>query len=77
MRQVSLQASFHNCPALDVNGCHYIKIDTAAVVELCRSRVFQDFPKLKLIILHGAGSIPYQFNRYRTLNINWGTPPLE
>lgn len=64
-------------PALDVNGCHYVNMDTAAVVELCRSRVFQDFPTLKLIIPHGGGSVPYQFSRHRALNINWGAPPFE
>ena len=44
-------------PGLHVNGSHYVNWDTAAVVELCNSRVFDDFPKLKLIIPHGGGAI--------------------
>ncbi|PIB70269.1 amidohydrolase family protein [Pseudomonas sp. 2995-3] len=64
-------------PALDVNGCHYVNMDTAAVVELCRSRVFEDFPTLKLIIPHGGGSVPYQYSRHRALNQGWGAPPFE
>jgi 4-oxalmesaconate hydratase len=64
-------------PALDVNGSHYVNMDTTAVVELCRSKVFDDFPTLKLIIPHGGGSVPYQFSRHRALNQNWGAPPFE
>jgi 4-oxalmesaconate hydratase len=29
------------------------------------SRVFLDFPKLKIIVSHGGGSIPYQVGRWR------------
>ena len=34
-------------------------------MSLLESRVFDDFPKLKLIISHGGGAIPYQIGRFR------------
>ncbi len=64
-------------PAMHVNGSHYIAWDLAAVVELCNSRVFEDFPALKLIIPHGGGSIPFQFNRHRALHVMAGHRPFE
>lgn len=64
-------------PAQHLNGSHYINWDTAAVVELCNSRVFDDFPALKLIIPHAGGSTPFQFNRQRSLNVLRGARPFE
>jgi len=34
--------------------------------------VFEDFPKLKLIICHGGGAIPYQIGRFRAARIKGG-----
>jgi 4-oxalmesaconate hydratase len=36
-----------------------------AVLSLINSRVFGDFPTLKIIVAHGGGSIPYQIGRWR------------
>jgi 4-oxalmesaconate hydratase len=46
---------------------HFITEETIATLSLCRSRVFQDFPTLKLIISHGGGSVPYQIGRWRSV----------
>ena len=64
-------------PALHINGSHYTNQHNAAVVELCNSHVFEDFPELKLIIPHGGGAVPYQFNRHRALNMFEGRRPFE
>lgn len=64
-------------PALHVLGAHYTNQHHAAVVELCGSRVFEDFPTLKLIIPHGGGAFPYQFNRHRSLHTREGKRPFE
>jgi 4-oxalmesaconate hydratase len=64
-------------PGQHLNGSHYINWDTAAVVELCNSRVFEDFPALKLIIPHAGGSTPFQLNRQRSLNVLRGKRPFE
>jgi 4-oxalmesaconate hydratase len=39
--------------------------------------VFKDFPKLKLIIPHGGGAVPFHWGRYRGLALNNKRPPLE
>lgn len=72
-----IHASSTQLENLHVNGSHYINQDYAAVVELCLSRVFDDFPQLKLIVPHGGGSIPFQFNRNRSLWILEGKKPFE
>jgi len=69
-------SSTHN-PAQHVNGSHYVNWDTAAVVELCNSRVFEDFPDLKLIIPHGGGAIPFQWRRHSALHQLAKKPPFE
>jgi predicted TIM-barrel fold metal-dependent hydrolase len=48
-------------------GSHFITEESIAVVNLCKdeSRVFTDFPTLKLIVAHGGGSVPYQIGRWR------------
>ena len=37
---------------------HFITEESIAILSLVDSKVFQDFPKLKLIISHGGGSVP-------------------
>jgi predicted TIM-barrel fold metal-dependent hydrolase len=48
---------------------HFITEETIAVLSLCKSRVFQDFPNLKLVISHGGGSVPYQIGRWRSTRV--------
>jgi 4-oxalmesaconate hydratase len=33
------------------------------------SRVFHDFPRLRIVLPHGGGNVPYQAARYRALSI--------
>jgi len=63
--------------ALHILGSHYTNQHNAAVVELCNSRVFDDFPTLRLIIPHGGGAVPYQFNRHRALHTLEKRRPFE
>ena len=49
---------------------HFINEETISVVSLANSRVFEDFPKLKLIISHGGGAVPYQIARWRAGRFN-------
>ena len=51
--------------------------DTAAVFQLLESRVFEDFPTLKIVIPHGGGAVPYQLARYRGINVVQGREPFE
>jgi 4-oxalmesaconate hydratase len=69
-------SSTHN-PAFHLNGSHYIAWDYGATIELCASSVFDDFPTLKLIVPHGGGGVPYQFNRHRALHVAQKDRPFE
>ena len=56
-------------PAFHTTGSHYLNVDSTAFLQLMESRVFNDFPKLRIIISHGGGNVPYQAARYRALCI--------
>lgn len=43
---------------------HFITEESIAVLSLLESRVFLDFPDLKILVSHGGGSIPYQVGRW-------------
>src|SRR5262249_22561299 len=43
---------------------HLINEGTIATLGLLGSDVFKDFPKLKIIVSHGGGAIPYQLGRF-------------
>jgi 4-oxalmesaconate hydratase len=49
-------------------SAHFVAEESVAVLNLCKSssRVFRDFPSLRLIISHGGGSVPYQVGRWRS-----------
>jgi 4-oxalmesaconate hydratase len=64
-------------PAMHLTNSYYIAQHNAAAVELLRSRVFRDFPKLKIIIPHGGGAVPYQWNRHRGMHVKEGLEPFE
>src|SRR5581483_4949723 len=42
----------------------FVNEETIAIVSLCNSDVFKDFPTLKIIVPHGGGAVPYQFGRF-------------
>ncbi|MBZ5578855.1 MAG: amidohydrolase [Acidobacteriia bacterium] len=44
---------------------HFITEESLAVLSLINSRVYDDFPKLKIIVAHGGGSVPYQIGRWQ------------
>jgi 4-oxalmesaconate hydratase len=49
---------------------HFITEESIAILSVLRSRVFEDFPDLRLIISHGGGSVPYQVGRWRAGRLN-------
>lgn len=68
----SCNSNFH------FTGAHYIIADTAAFMQLLQSDLFVRFPKLKFIIPHGGGAVPYHWGRYRGLAIDMKKPqPAE
>ena len=43
---------------------HFVNEESIAIVSLLNSRVFDDFPKLKIVVPHGGGAIPYHLGRF-------------
>ena len=39
-------------------------------------QLFKDFPRLRFIIPHGGGAVPYHWGRYRGMNLDLGRPEL-
>ena len=64
-------------PAFHTTGSHYLNTDSTAFLQLMDSRVFQDFPRLRFIMPHGGGNVPYQAARYRALAIMNKWEPFE
>jgi 4-oxalmesaconate hydratase len=64
-------------PAFHTTGSHYLNLDATAFMQLLESRVFKDFPTLKIVISHGGGNVPYQAARYRALCLMNKWEPFE
>jgi len=73
----TIHASASLNPAMHLTSSYYIAQHHSAAVELLKSRVLRDFPKLKIIIPHGGGAIPYQWNRHRGMHVKEGLEPFE
>ena len=73
----TIHASSTMNPAFHVTSSHYIGQHHNAGVEILSSRVFHDFPNLKIIIPHGGGAIPYQWSRHRGTHVMMGLEPFE
>ena len=67
----SANTNFHT------TGAHYIAADTTAFMQFITSDLFIQFPKLRMIIPHGGGAVPYHWGRYRGLAQDMKRPPLE
>jgi len=73
----TIHASASLNPAFHTTSSYYIGQHHNGAVELLSSRVFQDFPKLKIVIPHGGGAVPYQWNRHRGMHAKEGLEPFE
>ena len=73
----TIHASASLNPAFHITSSYYIGQHHNGAVELLSSRVFQDFPTLKLVIPHGGGAVPYQWNRHRGMHVREGLEPFE
>jgi 4-oxalmesaconate hydratase len=64
-------------PNFHATGAHYLAADTTAFMQFITSNIFKDFPKLRMIIPHGGGAVPFHWGRYRGLAQDMKKPPLE
>lgn len=55
---------------------NFIIEESIGIMSLMKSKVFQDFPTLKLIICHGGGAIPYQIGRFIAARSKRNTEPF-
>ena len=63
-------------PNFHATGAHYINADTTAFMQFIQADLFMDFPKLRMIIPHGGGAVPYHWGRYRGLAQDMKRPLL-
>ena len=64
-------------PAMHATGGYYLAADTVAFMQLLQGDLFSRFPKLKMIIPHGGGAVPYHWGRYRGLADMLKQPALD
>jgi 4-oxalmesaconate hydratase len=64
------------CCGRETYSEHFISEESLAITSISRSKVFEDFPTLKLMISHGGGSVPYQVGRWRAQRQGYDTKAL-
>jgi predicted TIM-barrel fold metal-dependent hydrolase len=60
-----IHAASCRCTEKESYSSHMITEHSIACWSLASSDVFKDFPKLKIVVSHGGGSVPYQIGRWR------------
>jgi len=80
LEELDVPAMVHVSTACNPNfhtlGAHYLNADTSVFVQLLQSDLFQRFPRLRLVIPHGGGAVPYHWGRFRGLAMrnDWQDP---
>jgi OH-DDVA meta-cleavage compound hydrolase len=75
--ELDVPLHIHSCGSHSVRepySMNFIREETTAVLGLVHSDVFRDFPRLKIVISHGGGAIPYQFGRFQAMSARSGGP---
>jgi 4-oxalmesaconate hydratase len=49
----------------DTYSNYFITTETRVIISMISSGTFNAFPKLKIVVSHGGGAVPYQVGRYR------------
>lgn len=68
LESMDLPAHIHSagCCSRETYDEHFATEESLAITSVIHSDVFKLFPRLKLLISHGGGSIPYQIGRWRS-----------
>jgi 4-oxalmesaconate hydratase len=76
LEELDVPAMVHVSTACNPNfhtlGAHYLNADTSVFVQLLQGDLFERFPRLRLVIPHGGGAVPYHWGRYRGLAMRNG-----
>ena len=68
MVQLDIPALIHSASCKDpwdTYSNYFITTETRTIISMVSSGTFDRFPKLKIIVSHGGGAVPYQVGRYR------------
>jgi predicted TIM-barrel fold metal-dependent hydrolase len=68
MVQLDIPALIHSASCKDpwdTYSNYFITTETRTIISMVSSATFDKFPKLKIIVSHGGGAVPYQVGRYR------------
>jgi 4-oxalmesaconate hydratase len=81
MVELDVPAMIHVSASCNENfhalGAHYINADTTAFMQLVERDLFHRFPRLRFVIPHGGGAVPYHWGRYRGLAQRLERPPID
>jgi 4-oxalmesaconate hydratase len=81
MTELDVPAMIHvstSCnPAAHTLGAHYLNADTTAFMQLVQGRLFERFPRLRFVIPHGGGAVPYHWGRFKGIATREKFPPIE
>jgi 4-oxalmesaconate hydratase len=73
--ELDIPALIHSagsCQPRESYTLKFINEESIAIHSLMNSPVFKKFPKLKLIVPHGGGAIPYHMGRFRAWTVRNG-----
>lgn len=62
-----IHVSASSVPSVHTTGAYYLNADTTAFMQLLAGDLFERYPRLRLVIPHGGGAVPYHWGRYRGL----------
>ena len=68
MCELDVPALIHSassCQPRESYTLKFINEESIAIVSMLESGLFERFPKLKIVVPHGGGAIPYQMGRFR------------
>jgi 4-oxalmesaconate hydratase len=81
MVELDVPAMIHVSASCNPNahtlGAHYLNADTSVFMQLVQADLFDRFPKLRFVIPHGGGAVPYHWGRYHGLAARLDRPPIE
>jgi 4-oxalmesaconate hydratase len=60
------------CSERESYTLHFINEGSIAIMSLIDNKIFDVFPKLKIVISHSGGAIPYHMGRFRAWRIRQG-----
>lgn len=80
MCELDVPAMIHVSAACNPNfhttGSHYLGADTTAFMQTLTSDLFTRFPRLRFVIPHGGGAVPYHWGRFKGMAEGNGWTPV-